>query len=146
MLDCFSHLVLACMRTGHGISQRGDGFPLAHMLAIVAAQVKDIVPVLTAHIYTVCPTAIPTLPLTVSTDTTNLNSNSEDDFMTQLGMIRQKDGNFESFERFLSRTEVSSCLLFRSTGTISCCRMCLRWYIDLIHASSVRSSSRASFH
>ena len=97
------------MRVVWCISQRGDGFPLAHMLAIVAAQVKDIVPVLTAHIYTVCPTAIPTLPLTVSTDTTNPNSNAEDDFMTQLGMIRQKDGNFESFERFLSRTEVSSC-------------------------------------
>jgi GLE1-like protein len=85
-------------------SQRGDGFPLAHMLSIVAANVKDIIPVLTAHIYTVCPTAIPTLPSTTSSG--NNNNSDEDDFMIQLGMIRQKDGNFESFERFLSRTEV----------------------------------------
>lgn len=87
-------------------SQRGDGFPLAHMLSIVAASVKDIVPVLSAHIYNVCPTAIPTLPSTTSTDNKNDNNSDEDDFMIQLGMIRQKDGNFESFERFLSRTEV----------------------------------------
>ena len=85
---------------------RGDGFPLAHMLCLVAASVKDMIPVLTAHIYTVCPTAIPTLPST--TDDTNINTNNseEDNFMIQLGMIRQKDGNFETFERFLSRTEV----------------------------------------
>ena len=95
---------------------RGDGFPLAHMLCHVAALVKDIVPVLTAHIYTVCPTAIPTLPsssssssVSTETDTTTNNNNNnseEDNFMIQLGMIRQKDGHFESFERFLYRTEV----------------------------------------
>lgn len=77
------------------------------MLSIVAASVKDIVPVLSAHIFTVCPTAIPTLPSTTSSDSnTNSNNSDEDDFMIQLGMIRQKNGNFESFERFLSRTEV----------------------------------------
>ena len=85
---------------------RGDGFPLAHMLSLVAAHVKDIVPVLTAHIYTVCPTAIPTLPSTTEQRSNHNDNSDEDDFMIQLGMIRQKDGNFESFERFLSRTEV----------------------------------------
>ena len=69
------------------------------MLALVAAEVKDIVPVLTAHIYTVCPTAIPMLPK-VDADAT------EDDLMESLGMLRGKDGQFETFERFLSRTEV----------------------------------------
>ena len=85
---------------------RGDGFPLAHMLCLVAANVKDMIPVLTAHIYTVCPTAIPTLPSTTDDTNTNTNNSEEDNFMIQLGMIRQKDGNFETFERFLSRTEV----------------------------------------
>ena len=85
---------------------RGDGFPLAHMLCLVAANVKDMIPVLAAHIYTVCPTAIPTLPSTTDDTNTNTNNSEEDNFMIQLGMIRQKDGNFETFERFLSRTEV----------------------------------------
>ncbi|KAL7563740.1 hypothetical protein ACA910_020428 [Epithemia clementina (nom. ined.)] len=78
--------------------QRGDGFPLAHMLAIVAVEHKDIVPVLAAHVYTVCPTAIPRLPK-VGKDAT------EDDVMESLGMLKGKDGQFETFERFLARTE-----------------------------------------
>ena len=79
--------------------QRGDGFPLANMLANVSVQHKDLRPVLTAHIYTVCPIAVPTLP-TPSEDA------SEDELMESLGMLKGKDGEFESFERFLSRTEV----------------------------------------
>jgi GLE1-like protein len=80
-------------------SQRGDGFPLANMLALVAVQAKDFVPVLAAHIFTVCPTAVPTLPHPAPDAT-------EDNLMESLGMLRGKDGQFESFERFLSRTEV----------------------------------------
>ena len=70
------------------------------MLAIVASEHKDIVPVLAAHIYTVCPTAIPRLPK-ISSDA------SEEQLMDALGMIKGKDGNYETFERFLGRTEVS---------------------------------------
>ena len=81
------------------LRQRGDGFPLAHMLAHVAAETKDMIPVLTAHIYTVCPTAIPTLPH-IAPDA------SEEELMQSLGMLRGKDGQFETFPRFLSRTEV----------------------------------------
>lgn len=81
-------------------SQRGDGFPLANMLAQVSVGAKDLVPVLTAHLYTVCPTAIPSLPHPAPDAT-------EDQVMESLGMLRKKDGEFESFERFLSRTEVS---------------------------------------
>jgi len=81
------------------ISQRGDGFPLANMLALVSAEAKDVIPVLTAHIYTVCPTAIPSLPH-VDHDAT------EEQLMESLGMLRGKDGEFETFERFLARTEV----------------------------------------
>lgn len=80
-------------------SPRGDGFPLANMLALVAVDHKDIVPVLAAHIYSVCPTAIPTLP--------NPSPNaSEEELMESLGMLRKEDGTFETFERFLQRTEV----------------------------------------
>ena len=81
--------------------QRGDGFPLANMLALVSVENKDINPILAAHIYTVCPVAIPALP-TPSKDA------SEDEFMESLGMLREKSGEFETFEKFLSRTEVRS--------------------------------------
>ena len=60
------------------------------------------IPVFTAHIYTVCPTAIPALPHTPP-------DASEDEFMKSLGMLEiQKVGEpvqYESFERFLARTE-----------------------------------------
>ena len=78
--------------------QRGDGFPLAHMLTMVSVEHKDVIPVLAAHVYTVCPTAIPRLPK-IAQDAT------EDEVMETLGMLRGKDGNFETFERFLARTE-----------------------------------------
>jgi hypothetical protein len=78
---------------------KGDGFPLATMLAMVSVQNKNLANVLAAHVYTVCPTAIPTLP-TPKADA------SEDDVMTGLGMQRnKKTGDFESFPQFLARTE-----------------------------------------
>jgi hypothetical protein len=85
-------------------SPRGDGFPLANMLALVSIDSKDLIPVLTAHIYTVCPTAIPTLP-TPSPDA------SEEELMQSLGMLKGKNGEFETFERFLARTEVRGTML-----------------------------------
>lgn len=78
---------------------RGDGFPLASMLAMLSVDNKDLVPVLTAHVYTVCPTAMPTLP-NPSKDV------SEDVLMESLGMSKDKKGEYETFEKFLSRTEV----------------------------------------
>jgi hypothetical protein len=80
-------------------SPRGDGFPLANMCALVSVDNKELVSVLAAHIYTVCPTAIPTLP-TPSSDA------SEEELMQSLGMLKGKNGEFETFERFLARTEV----------------------------------------
>jgi GLE1-like protein len=74
------------------------------MLAAVSKENKDIIPMLAAHIYSVCPTAIPSLPHATP-------DASEEDFMKSLGMlqINKKDNDepiqFESFERFLSRTE-----------------------------------------
>ncbi|GAX24822.1 hypothetical protein FisN_6Hh409 [Fistulifera solaris] len=78
--------------------QRGDGFPLACMLTLVSVDNKDINPILAAHIYTVCPVAIPALP-------SPAKDASEDEFMESLGMLREKNGEFETFEKFLSRTE-----------------------------------------
>jgi hypothetical protein len=69
------------------------------MCALVSVENKELVPVLAAHIYTVCPTAIPTLP-TPSSDA------SEEELMQSLGMLKGKNGEFETFERFLARTEV----------------------------------------
>ena len=78
---------------------RGDGFPLAAFLAIIAADHRDFVPMMAAHVHTVCPIAIPTLPEPGA---------SENDFMAGLGMIKdKKTGDFETFDRFLTRTEVS---------------------------------------
>jgi hypothetical protein len=69
------------------------------MCALVSVDNKELIPVLAAHIYTVCPTAIPTLP-TPSSDA------SEEELMQSLGMLKGKEGEFETFERFLARTEV----------------------------------------
>jgi hypothetical protein len=79
-------------------SPRGDGFPLAAFLAMVSSEIKDFAPIFEAHIYAVCPTAIPALPKPDS-------NASEDDLMESLGMTKNKNGEFESFERFLQRTE-----------------------------------------
>ena len=78
---------------------KGDSFPLAAMLAMVSVENKNITAVLAAHIYTVCPTAIPTIP-TPKADA------SEDEVMIGLGMQRnKKTGEFETFPQFLGRTE-----------------------------------------
>jgi hypothetical protein len=69
------------------------------MCALVSIDNKELIPVLAAHIYTVCPTAIPTLPTPSATA-------SEEELMQSLGMLKGKNGEFETFERFLARTEV----------------------------------------
>lgn len=73
---------------------------MANMLALVSIESKELMPIMAAHIYTVCPTAIPKLP-SPSTDA------SEDALMKSLGMSKDKKGEYETFDRFLTRTEVS---------------------------------------
>ena len=81
-------------------STRGDGFPLAHMLAQVGHHAsKDFNLLITAHVYAVCPTAIPTLPSPEP-------GCSELELMDSLGMQKDKKGDYETFDRFLARTEV----------------------------------------
>ena len=78
--------------------ERGDGFPLANMLTQVAKENKDLAVILQPHVYKVCPTAIPMLPIPAK-------DASEEELMESLGMQKDSDGNYETFERFLSRTE-----------------------------------------
>ena len=75
------------------------------MLALVSLESKELIPILSAHIYTVCPTAIPKLPSPTS-------DASEDALMKSLGMAKDKKGEYETFDRFLSRTEVRSNLTY----------------------------------
>ena len=79
-------------------STNGEGFPLANAIALIAAEVKELSPLIMAHVYKVCPAAIPRAP-SVGTDT------SEDELMDSLGMIKDKSGGYETFDRFLNRTE-----------------------------------------
>jgi hypothetical protein len=67
------------------------------------AQTSTLVPsdfstLLISHIYSACPTAIPTLP-------TPAQGCSETELMESLGMMKNKNGEFETFDRFLARTE-----------------------------------------
>ncbi|CAB9527645.1 GLE1 RNA export mediator homolog (yeast) [Seminavis robusta] len=77
---------------------RGDGFPMANMLALVSLENKELIPILAAHIYTVCPMAIPKLPSPAA-------DSSEDALMESLGMQKDKKGEYETFARFLTRQE-----------------------------------------
>ena len=79
------------------------------MLALVSLENKELIPILSAHIYTVCPTAIPKLP-SPSTDA------SEEALMKSLGMSKDKKGEYETFARFLTRTEVRYCYLLALSG------------------------------
>ena len=60
---------------------------------------KDFNLLITAHVYAVCPTAIPTLPSPEP-------GCSELELMDSLGMQKDKKGDYETFDRFLARTEV----------------------------------------
>eukprot|EP00978_Attheya_sp_CCMP212_P005977 scaffold13455_cov50-Attheya_sp.AAC.1 len=92
-----SNLIIRVQAEGFN-GTRGDGFPLAAMLAAVSTEAKELIPILAAHIYTVCPTVIPKLPAPAK-------DSSETELMESLGMIKTKNGEFETFDRFLARTE-----------------------------------------
>ena len=98
-IDLLSATAMTRVQAESFSGTKGDGFPLAAMLAMVSVENKNIMAVLAAHVYTVCPTAIPTLPKPAA-------DASEDEVMTGLGMQRnKKTGEFESFPQFLARTE-----------------------------------------
>ncbi len=104
-----SNLIVRVQADGFN-GTRGDGFPLAAMFAQVSVHCEEIGPILEGHLYTVCRMAIPALSLDKTggyTENENNNNNNDDFLMESLGMIRDKNGEFESFEKFLHRTEVS---------------------------------------
>lgn len=71
---------------------------------------KDVIPILEAHIFSVCPSAIPILPRPSK-------NASEEEVMEALGMAKdKKTGDYEAFDRFLARTEVRPSL----TDTCTC--------------------------
>jgi len=75
---------------------RGDGFPLAAFVSTVASEIPGFIPTMEAYIYDACPLA---LPVHLGKEA------SKEDFSDSLGMKKNKDGTYESFERFLQRTE-----------------------------------------
>jgi hypothetical protein len=101
LLDCSFDCVQFFILNHDVHSPRGDGFPLASMLVLVSVEQKELVPIFAAHVYTVCPTVIPTLPRMAS-----LANDDEEALQKSLGMAKSKTGEYETFERFLTRTEV----------------------------------------
>mmetsp|Transcript_32204 Transcript_32204/g.78246 ORF Transcript_32204/g.78246 Transcript_32204/m.78246 type:complete len:724 (-) Transcript_32204:133-2304(-) len=99
LLDLLASNIIQRIQAESFSGPRGDGFPLAAMIAQAASENEKAIPVLEAHIYKVCPMAIPRFPDEATATT------SEDKLMESLGMQRDKNGDFESWDRFASRTE-----------------------------------------
>ncbi len=119
-----SNLIVRVQADGFN-GTRGDGYPLASTFAHVSVRCPEICHLLEGHLYRVCPTAVPALSLTMARDrggdgTDNASGGGNDDatisagedLMESLGMIRDRDGEFESFDKFLHRTEVSLSIYF----------------------------------
>ena len=95
-----SNLIVRVQADGFN-GTRGDGFPLAAMFSIVSTTCEELLPVLEAHLYTVCPMTIPAMSLKGDG---NSSGGDESDLMESLGMLKDKNGEYESFDKFLSRT------------------------------------------
>jgi len=98
LLDLLCSNVIVRVQAEGFNGTRGDGFPLAAVLTSISVEVKEFTPLLAAHLYTACPATIPMLP--------DIADNaSETALMDGLGMIKDKKGEYETFDRFLTRTE-----------------------------------------
>ena len=129
-----SNLIVRVQADGFN-GTRGDGFPLAGMFAQISRFCEEICPLLEGHLYTVCRMAIPALSLEKGGDGVGRRHrsgggtyDSNDDLMESLGMIRDKDGEFESFEKFLHRTEVRGVNICRNMLTCLVISMDYLWY------------------
>lgn len=105
LLDLLASNLIVRVQAGTFNGVRGDGFPLAGMISHVSTQCDEIGPLLEAHLYSHCPMAIPSLSLMTSSSSTDGGGGEEDELMESLGMMRDKKGEFESFDKFLNRTE-----------------------------------------
>ena len=95
-----SNLIVRVQADGFN-GTRGDGFPLGAAFALISTQC-DLNDVLEGHLYGVCPMAVPVLEM----GGRGSDGSEEDRWMESLGMVRDKNGEFETFDKFLSRTEV----------------------------------------
>ena len=98
-----SNLIVRVQADGFN-GTRGDGFPLASCFAMISTQCPELNDVLEGHLYGVCPMGVPVLEM--GGDDSRGELSEEDRWMESLGMIRDKEGAFESFDKFLHRTEV----------------------------------------
>jgi len=106
LIDLIASTIIVRIQSEGFNGTRGDGFPLAHALALSSVNLsQEFVNTIMAHIYTVCPTAIPKLPAPTS------ESDDEIHLMESLGMQKGKNGEYETFDRFLARTEVRLVLM-----------------------------------
>jgi len=102
LMDLLASNVIVRVQSEQFSSSRGDEFPLACTVALVAADIKEFSVLMAAHVFSVCPMAIPKLPEA----NTSMN---QTELMQRLGMTRDSDGEYESYDRFVSRTEVKKC-------------------------------------
>jgi hypothetical protein len=98
-----SNLIVRVQADGFN-GTRGDGIPLASCFAMTSTQCPELNDVLEGHLYGVCPMGVPVLEM--GGDDSRGELSEEDRWMESLGMIRDKEGAFESFDKFLHRTEV----------------------------------------
>ena len=103
-----SNLIVRVQADGFN-GTRGDGFPLGAAFALISTQCEELHGMLEGHIYRVCPTAVPVLEMAYDEDA---GGTEEERWMEGLGMVREKSGEFESFDKFLHRTEVCYVVCF----------------------------------
>ena len=100
-----SNLIVRVQADGFN-GTRGDGFPLATAFALISTHCEVLNEVLEGHLYGVCPMAVPVLEMGDDDDGGGGDGSEDDRWMESLGMVRDKNGEFETFDKFLSRTEV----------------------------------------
>ncbi|KAL3792804.1 hypothetical protein HJC23_002611 [Cyclotella cryptica] len=100
-----SNLIVRVQADGFN-GTRGDGFPLAACFAMVSTQCEELTDVLEGHLYVVCPMGVPVLEMQLEgSEVEQSDRSDEEKWMESLGMVREKSGEFESFDKFLHRTE-----------------------------------------
>jgi hypothetical protein len=102
LLDLLTSNVVSRVQSEQFNGIRGDGFPYAAVITLVASQEKEISSMMSAHIFMACPLSIPNLP----DEAASAESSDENALMEGLGMKRDaKTGEFETFDSYLHRTE-----------------------------------------
>ena len=108
LLDLLASTLIVRVQADGFNGTRGDGFPLAAAFALISIHCEELDELLQGHLYGVCPMGVPVLEMEEEVDREGSTGDSSDDrWMESLGMIKDKNGEFESFDKFLHRTEAS---------------------------------------